>query len=167
MLNSVNELGIKNFNKIITLMGIELAFMPKIVIKESHITTLKNERLRVIEENRREIEKLSSPLEIELYLSDTKDSKSLQTLSIFIECLNSIEGTDVTIVEIRKGSIISQLKLFFQSPDAKKQAIELLESTKKFAIGKLEKEYSESEKLKKETEKIAPVELLKKGSLSM
>ncbi len=151
---SIEEIGVSNFYIIISRMNVEIAFMPKIVTKESHLTTYRNERQKFIEQNKKKLELKSSPLEIEVFLAHKKDSISLQTLAIFIEALNSIEGTKVTIEDIMKGSIISRLKLYFQSPDAKKQTIELLEGTKKFAIGKLEKEYSESEKFKKETEKI-------------
>lgn len=153
-LNSIEEIGVSNFYLILSKMSLELAFMPKIVINESHVTSLKNERLKIIEQNKRKLKIKSSPLEMEVFLSHKKDSVSLQTLAILIETLNSIEGTNVMIEELLKGSIISRLKIYFKSPDAKKQATELLESTKKFAIGKLEKEYIESEKLKKETEKI-------------
>lgn len=162
----LEELGVANFYIVISRMNVEIAFMPKIVTRESHLTTFRNERQKIIEQNRKKLELKSSPLEMEVFLAHKKDSISLQTLAIIIETLNSIEGTSVIIEDIIKGSIISRIKLYFQSPEAKQQTIELLESTKKFAIGKLEKEYSESEKIKKETEKIEAEKLQIINSIS-
>lgn len=92
--------------------------------------------------------------DMEIEINDTKNQhKALYTIWLFVESLNKINGVNVEIEEIRKGSIFSKLKIYFSSPEAKKEAQELLESTKKAAKGKLEKDFQHNEKTKAEAEK--------------
>ncbi len=80
--------------------------------------------------------------------------KPLEFLYQFIEILNSINGVKVKIEDISIGSLRAKLKVLYENARSKEEVKELLESSVKFAKGKLEKDFEESEKLKKEAEKI-------------
>lgn len=72
----------------------------------------------------------------------------------FIEILNKIDGVKVILEDIKVGSIKAKLKVLFEQAKSKDEVKELLESSRKFAKAKLEKDYEESEKIKTEKEKI-------------
>lgn len=86
--------------------------------------------------------------------SEYKSHKPLEFIYQFAEILNNIEGVKIEIEEIKKGSIITKIKAFFTTEKSKKNAAEVLESARKFAEGRLEKDYEEKEKMKSEKEKI-------------
>ncbi len=83
-----------------------------------------------------------------------EEHKALEFIYRFVEILSQLEGVQIEVNEIKKGSIIAWLKSYFKSSKSKQDAAEVLESARKFASGKLEKEYEEKEKLKAEKEKI-------------
>lgn len=72
----------------------------------------------------------------------------------FVEILNKIDGVKVIIEEIKIGSIKAKLKVLFEEASSKEEVKELLESSRKFAKAKLEKDYEEQEKIKAEKNKI-------------
>jgi len=78
----------------------------------------------------------------------------LEFLYTFIEVLNKYEGVTVFIDEIKLGSLKARLKVIFDNAKDKDEVKELFESSKKFAKGKLEKDYEESLLKKTEREKI-------------
>ncbi|OMQ12248.1 hypothetical protein [[Flexibacter] sp. ATCC 35103] len=89
------------------------------------------------------------------FKTESSDShKPLEFIYHFIEILNKIEGVKIELQDIKKGSLVVTLKAYFNSKKAKDDACELLEGAKKFASGKLEKEYEEKEKIKEEKNKI-------------
>ena len=92
--------------------------------------------------------------DLELKISNKDDSKSIYSLWLLLEAFKSIDGLEFEIEELSKGSIFAKIKVWFKSEEAKKEAEELLESTKKFAKGKLENDYYENEKNKSEAEKV-------------
>lgn len=92
--------------------------------------------------------------DIDLKISNKDDSKSIYSLWLLLEALKSIDGLEFEIEELSKGSIFAKIKVWFKSEEAKEEAEELLESTKKFAKGKLENDYYENEKNKSEAEKV-------------
>lgn len=92
--------------------------------------------------------------DIDLKISNKDDSKSIYSLWLLLEAFKSIDGLEFEIEELSKGSIFAKIKVWFKSEEAKKEAEELLESTKKFAKGKLENDYYENEKNKSEAEKV-------------
>lgn len=92
--------------------------------------------------------------DVDLKISNKDDSKSIYSLWLLLEAFKSIDGLEFEIEELSKGSIFAKIKVWFKSEEAKKEAEELLESTKKFAKGKLENEYYENEKNKSEAEKV-------------
>ncbi|MEH6679809.1 MAG: hypothetical protein V7724_04635 [Sediminicola sp.] len=92
--------------------------------------------------------------DIDLKISNKDDSKSIYSLWLLLEAFKSIDGLEFEIEELSKGSIFAKIKVWFKSEDAKKEADELLESTKKFAKGKLENDYYENVKNKNEAEKV-------------
>lgn len=83
-----------------------------------------------------------------------KGHKPLEFIYQFAEILNNIEGVKIEIEKIEKGSIITRIKAFFTTEKSKKNAADVLESARKFAEGRLEKDYEEKEKMKSEKEKI-------------
>lgn len=87
-------------------------------------------------------------------LEVSESHKPLEFIYQFIEILNSIPGVKVTISDIIIGSLGVKLKAVFESVSSKEEVKEILESTKKFTKGKLEKDFEETEKIKKEGEKI-------------
>lgn len=91
---------------------------------------------------------------IEITIQNPDDTKSLSSLALVLSSLKQINGVHVDIEDIRKGSLIARVRVWFKSDEARAEAKELLESTRKFAKGKLEKDYSESEKSRKEGQKI-------------
>ncbi|MCB0752843.1 MAG: hypothetical protein KDC52_15335 [Ignavibacteriae bacterium] len=92
--------------------------------------------------------------DLDLKISNKDDSKSIYSLWLLLEAFKSIDGLEFEIEELSKGSIFAKIKVWFKSEEAKKEAEELLESTKKFAKGKLENDYYENEKNKSEAEKV-------------
>lgn len=86
--------------------------------------------------------------------SEYKSHKPLEFIYQFAEILNNIEGIKIEIEKIEKGSIITKIKAYFTTEKSKKNAVEVLESARKFAEGRLEKDYEEKEKMKSEKEKI-------------
>ncbi|MDN3494282.1 hypothetical protein [Winogradskyella bathintestinalis] len=92
--------------------------------------------------------------DVDLKISNKDDSKSIYSLWLLLEAFKSIDGLEFEIEELSKGSIFAKIKVWFKSEEAKKEAEDLLESTKKFAKGKLENEYYENEKNKSEAEKV-------------
>ncbi|OHT46412.1 MULTISPECIES: hypothetical protein [Flavobacterium] len=96
----------------------------------------------------------SSEILINFKTKENETHKPLEFIYQFIEILNKIEGVRVEIEEIKKGSLVVTLRAYFNSKKAKDDACELLEGAKKFASGKLEKEYEEKEKIKEEKLKI-------------
>ncbi len=91
--------------------------------------------------------------DIELIISNKDDTKSIYSLWVFLESLKSINDLEIEIVDISKGSIKTKIKVWFKSEEARKEAEELINSTKKLAKGKLEKDFYENEKNKSESEK--------------
>lgn len=92
---------------------------------------------------------------IELNFNTPKDENHmpLEFLHTFIEGLNKIEGVKVTLEDIRIGSISAKIKAFFETAKSKEEVKELLESARKFAKGRLEKDFSERERNSAETKK--------------
>lgn len=107
--------------------------------------------IHLVDFNKKDIE---TAWNIDLEISNKDDSKSIYSLWVLLEALKSIDGLEFEIEELSKGSIFAKIKVWFKSDEAKKEAEELLESTKKLAKGKLEKDYYENEKNKSESEKI-------------
>jgi hypothetical protein len=114
-------------------------------------------------ESKDSAEQVIDEWEIEMFfeVNETEAHKPMEFLYQFIEILNSIPGVKIKIESLTIGSLKAKLKATFKNMASKEEVKELLESTKKFAKGKLEKEFDESQKVKKETEKIdAEKELL-------
>lgn len=87
--------------------------------------------------------------------TDEKDKhKPLQFIYLLIELFNNIEDVEIILEDIRIGSIKARLKMYFKSEKGKNDVKEILESSRKFAKGKLEKEFENAEKVKAEREKI-------------
>ncbi len=80
--------------------------------------------------------------------------KPLEFIHQFIEILNQIDGVTAVLEDIKIGSIKAKLKVIFDEIKSKDDVKELLESSRKFAKAKLEKEFEENENLKALTEKI-------------
>lgn len=114
-----------------------------------------------VDYNQKNIDELFHPsndlvwdIEMKIESQEFDDHKALEFLYRFVEILSTIEGVQIKIQDIKKGSIWAWLKAYFKSDKSKNDAAEVLESARKFASGKLEKEYEEKEKLKVEREKI-------------
>lgn len=93
--------------------------------------------------------------DIELNFETPKyeNHRPLDFIHTFIEILNKIDGVTVFIDEVKIGSLKAKLKVIFENAKSKEEIKELLESSKKFAKGKLEKEYEDSLLKKTEREK--------------
>ncbi|MGY6741303.1 MAG: hypothetical protein ACXIUQ_01105 [Cecembia sp.] len=92
-------------------------------------------------------------IELDFEVDINERHKTLEFIHLFIEVLNSIEGVQFTLEDIKVGSIKAKIKAVFDDVTSKEEVKELLESTKLFAKGKLEKEFNESEKLESERHK--------------
>lgn len=93
-------------------------------------------------------------IEMQFENQDFDEHKPLNFIYQFIEILSKIEDVKLQLEDIKKGSIIAKIKAYFKSEKSEKDVAEVLESARKFASGKLEKEFEEKEKLKSEKEKI-------------
>lgn len=93
-------------------------------------------------------------ISINFQTENFENHKPLEFIYQFIEILNKVEGVQIEIEQIIKGSLLVKLKAYFNSKKAKDDVAELLDGAKKFASGKLEKEYEEKEKIKEEKEKL-------------
>lgn len=116
-----------------------------VILSDTNFSEIDNENIN---------EKTELTWDIELIISNNDDSKSIYSLWILLESLKSINGVEIKITDISKGSLITKIKVWFKSDEAKREAEELINSTKKLAKGKLEKDYYENEKNRSETEKI-------------
>lgn len=92
-------------------------------------------------------------LELNFKTDEDANHRPLEFIHTFIEGLNTIPGVKVTLEDIKTGSIHAKIKAVFDTATSKEEVKEILESAKKFAIGKLEKEFSEVEKANSETQK--------------
>ncbi len=90
----------------------------------------------------------------EILLSSKNENNSLYFLWLLIDIISRIEGVKIKMDDIKSGSILAKLKLLFNNIKAKNDVIDLLNSTRKYAEGILEKDFELKEKSKKETEKI-------------
>lgn len=82
-------------------------------------------------------------------------------LLVFSSALEYTDGCCITIGEIKTGSLISQLRIWFKNLKAKEEIKKILHLGRKSAEGYLEKYSSENEKIKRDTEKTqAEIELL-------
>lgn len=86
--------------------------------------------------------------------SEFETHKPLEFIFQFIELFNSLEGVRMDIEDIKKGSLKVKIKALFENAKSNEDVIEILDSAKKFAFGKLEKDFEEKEKLKAEKEKL-------------
>lgn len=91
---------------------------------------------------------------IEIKISNKREHKGLHTLWFLFECIDQIKGTRMELDKLSKGSIIARIRLFINNKETKAEVTRFFESVRKFAHGRLSKDYQESEKLKCETEKI-------------
>lgn len=92
---------------------------------------------------------------IDLSFKTTKENnhKPLEFIHILIEGLNTIPGVKVTLEDIKIGTIQAKIKAIIDGVSSKEEVKEVLESARKFAKGKLEKEFSEIQKSDSETQK--------------
>jgi hypothetical protein len=123
----------------------------------SHFDILNSNWISKIKDETNELGKnIIDEWDIELFFetNETEAHKPLEFLYQFIEILNSFPGVKVKIENIIIGSLKAKLKTTFENVTSKEEVKELLEGTKKFVKGKLEKEFEESQKIKKESEKI-------------
>jgi len=92
-------------------------------------------------------------IELNFKTGNKGNHKPLEFIHTFIEGLNTIPGVSVTLEDIKIGSIQAKVKAVFDSVTSKEEVKEVLETARKFAVGKLEKEFSEVEKANSETQK--------------
>ena len=102
---------------------------------------------------RNEKEGLEWTLELNFNTSKDDNHKPLEFIHTLIEGLNTIPGTHVTLEDIRIGSIQAKIKAIFDDATSKEEVKEVLETAKKFAKGKLEKEFHEAERASSEAQK--------------
>ena len=155
ILADANKRNLADILKKFGQLSLELAFMPKILPKNSlgsinfqYDEPIPKFRIGFESKNKEDF------VDAEIRISNEEDSKSLYALWFFIETLQKIEAVRIEIKDIRKGSIFSSIRIWFKSEEAKQEVCHLLDSTRKFAKGKLEKDFSESEKIRIEGKKI-------------
>ncbi|GGH01522.1 hypothetical protein GCM10007415_42070 [Parapedobacter pyrenivorans] len=74
----------------------------------------------------------------------------LEFLHTFIQGLNTVHGLSVTLEDIHIGSIKARIKVVFDDIGSKEEAMELLESARQLAMGKIEEDRSGIEKIESE-----------------
>ena len=123
---------------------------PKITI--SHISNTFNELFskKTLPYFEKEIDWI---IELNFDTKKGENHKPLEFINTFIEGLNTIPGVKVTLEDIKIGSIQARLKAVFDDVTNKEEVKEVLESARKFAKGKLERDYAEVEKSISETQK--------------
>lgn len=89
-------------------------------------------------------------IEMNFKTQNGQNHQPLEFIHTFIEGLNTIPGVHVTLEDIKIGSIQAKIKAVFDDVTSKEQVKEVLETAKKFAKGKLEKEFYEGEKANSE-----------------
>ena len=99
------------------------------------------------------VEPLEWLIELNFKTDKKENHKPLEFIHTFIEGLNTIPGVRVTLEDIKIGSIQAKIKAIFDDVTSKEEVKEVLETARKFAKGKLEKEYYEGEKASSETQK--------------
>jgi len=115
---------------------------------------------KIINISNEESSLISKPLVKEIWEIDfnfkvkhTENHKPLEFIHIFIETLNKIDGATTFLDDIKIGTIKAKLKVLFDNAKSKEEVKELLESSRKFAKGKLERDYEETELKKAQKEK--------------
>lgn len=89
---------------------------------------------------------------VDFYFKKT-DHKALYLTYLFVEYLQLFcDDREAYLQEISNGSIFSKVTAYFRSEKAEDDAKEGLEELKKYAKGKLSKEYHEAKKLEQEVE---------------
>ncbi len=101
--------------------------------------------------NKKNILKDEWILELNFDTANKNNHKPLEFIHTMIEALSTIEGVNVTLEDIKIGSIKARLKVVFDDLRGKEEFKDVVESSFKFAKGKLEKAQIENEKI--ETEK--------------
>lgn len=91
---------------------------------------------------------------IEIYISDEKQSNSIHLLGLFVDVLSTIKGVETEILKIEIGSIFSKIIAVFKTDKARDEAEEIIKSAKKYVKGGLEKDFVQNEKSRVEIEKI-------------
>jgi len=88
-----------------------------------------------------------------IFVFSKTDHKALNLMYIFVEFLRLyLPQEDIYILELNKGSIRGRVRAYFKSKEIEEDVIEGLNDVKKYAKGKLTKEFQESEKIRKEKE---------------
>lgn len=85
--------------------------------------------------------------ELNFNTEKSENHKPLEFIHTFIEGLNTIDGVSLTLEYIEIGSIKARIKAVFDDVKSKEEVKDILESTQKFAKGKLEKDFIEGKKL--------------------